>query len=210
MTEIEGKKFGKLTAIRFLEWRVYKNGKRHQVWEFRCDCGKTTSALLPNVKKGHTQSCGCYLNQRRIESHTKHGDAKKGQLSKLYIVWNGMLQRCRNPKYRWFHRWGGRGIKVQWASYEDFKRDMEDSYREGLEIDRINNDGDYSKENCRWATQREQALNRRSNVLITFRGETMPMGKWAERFGLNQKIVGDRIRKGWSVEKALTTPVAGA
>lgn len=118
-----------------------------------------------------------------------------------------MKQRCEDVNCRLYPRWGGRGIKVLWACYEDFKRDMAPSYREGLQIERIDNEGNYSKENCRWATAREQALNRRSNRILEYNGQRKALGLWAEGVGLKYGTLQRRIGLGWSVESALTTPV---
>lgn len=200
-------KFGRLEPIGFVGWREFPSGNRQRLWKFKCDCGKEHVALLHNVKRGHTTSCGCYLNQRRIEAHTTHGDNRKGKRTKLYTVWATMKQRCEDVNYRHYPRWGGRGIKILWASYEEFKRDMGPSFQPGLQIERVNNDGHYCKENCKWATAKEQARNRSSNVLMMFNGQTKTMIDWAEACGLRYSTLHRRISLGWSVECALTTPV---
>lgn len=205
--KVDGVKFGRLTALRFVRWHEFKSGKRQQVWEFVCDCGNQTEAFLGNVKRGHTKSCGCLLVETRPLIRLKHGDSPKSGPTHLYIVWCGIKQRCEDVNCRLYPRWGGRGIKVLWSCYEDFKRDMAESYREGLQIERIDNNGHYCKENCKWATAREQAFNRRSNRILEFNGERKPLGIWAEQLGFKYGTLQRRLYVGWPVEAALTTPV---
>lgn len=202
-----GDKFGRLTAIQFLRWTEFKCGKRQQLWLWRCDCGKETKAFAPNVKRGHTKSCGCYSEESRSKVHTIHGGSKPGQIEHLYIVWCSMKQRCEDTNHKRFKDWVGRGIQVQWKNYEEFRSDMLPDYKPGLQIERRDNNGHYCKENCKWATAKEQALNRRSNRLIEFKGETLPLSVWAERASLKRSTVAYRLKIGWSVAAALTTPV---
>lgn len=204
---IEGRKFGRLTAIRFVEWHHFKSGKRQQKWEFICDCGKMTVAFFPNVKSGHTKSCGCWESESRRLTHTTHGGAKRKEY--LYTVWCGIKQRCEDTGYKFYSRWGGRGIQVLWKSYEEFRSDMLPSYRPGLEIERIDNNGPYSKFNCRWATNAEQSRNRRSNVDIEFHGLIMCRTDWAESFGLQPETLRHRLKAAWPMEEALTRPLFG-
>ena len=100
----------------------------------------------------------------------------------FYRSWDGMMKRCNDPKTTRYERWGGRGIKVcdEWKDFQNFYTDMINSYTPGLSIDRIDNDGDYSRENCRWSTPREQAMNRSSNRHITHNGVTKTMIEWSE------------------------------
>jgi hypothetical protein len=118
-----------------------------------------------------------------------------------------MKQRCRDPKspsYKWY---GAKGIKVEWESYEAFVADMESSWKPGLTIDRKEVSGNYSKENCRWATDSEQCRNRTSNRFLELNGERMILKDWAAKVGIKPMTIAQRIKSGWSVEKALTTPV---
>lgn len=137
----------------------------------------------------------------------KHGDARKGNRTSLYIVWFNMRQRCQNPNYRDYPRWGGRGIKLLWTDYKSFRSDMLPSYSPGLQIERRDNSGHYCKENCYWATARQQALNRRSCVILEFKGRSQNLTLWAEELGIHRNTLQNRIYHGWPVEKALTHPV---
>lgn len=203
--DITGKKFGRLTAIRFIKFHPFPSGKRCQVWELKCDCGKITTALARNLRTGHTKSCGCWEAESRSMVHTKHGGSKHRE--KLYDIWNSMKQRCEEVGYKFYERWGGRGIKVLWTTYEAFRKDMLPTYRKGLQIERRDNNGHYCKENCYWATAAEQARNRRSNVEIEFHGIIMCVTDWAEAFQMKRGTLAHRLEAGWSVESALTTLV---
>lgn len=148
------KKFGKLTPIKIVGRKFYTN-----IWECKCECGKTTEAWETNLKTGKTKSCGC---QKGRFSHREC-------YTKFYKRFFGIIDRCTNKKAKAYKNYGGRGIKCLWESYEEFKKDMYPSFLKHIEkvgerqtsIDRINNDGDYCKENCRWATKLEQAANMR-------------------------------------------------
>jgi hypothetical protein len=127
-------------------------------------------------------------------------------------VWQGMLARCSNPNATGYHRYGGRGIKVcdRWKySFSNFYEDMGDK-PEGYTLERINNDGDYEPENCRWDSFKEQMRNRSNNVNVTYKGRTQCISAWEEEFGFSHGTVWNRIYTyGWSVEKAISTPVPG-
>ena len=157
-----GKKFGRLTVLEFAEAR----NKKITV-KCKCECGAEIVCLIANIKKGNTLSCGC-IHREQIIARNKtafcrtHGESK----TRLYKIWNAMKQRCSNPKNRCYDIYGGRGVKVceEWEkSYEIF-RDwaIQNGYRNDLSIDRINVNGDYEPANCRWATAKEQAQNRRT------------------------------------------------
>lgn len=149
-----------------------------------------------------------------MDGRVKHGLANK----RLYSIWNNIKSRCSNPNDSAFARYGGRGIKVcdRWKSPVKFFTDMEKSYEEHVAkhgrnntaIDRINNNNGYSPENCRWATRSHQQNNKRTNRLVTIKGETMTSVQAAKKFGINPATFSDRInRMGWDDEKAALTPV---
>lgn len=139
-------------------------------------------------------------------AHTTHG--MRG--TRFYRIYVNMQERCKSKKEMHWRKYGSRGIKCLWGSFEDFRADMYESYLEHVakhgekrtSIDRIDNNGNYHKENCRWATPTEQGRNTRQNHLITFNGKTQNLSAWAEQYGMSHSVLGDRLRSGWSMGKA--------
>ncbi len=198
MENLVGKKFGRLTVLRFVDKNQWGNYR----WLCRCGCGKEKIILGYNLIRGSTKSCGCL--------HTKHGNAKNNDKTKTYRSWQNMIQRCINPEHKYYKHYGGRGIKVckRWLKFPNFLKDMDEHPGKGYSIDRINNNGNYCKSNCRWATRKEQARNKRNNHLETYNGKTQCLIEWSEEYNINYKTLCSRIFKyGWSIKKALTTPV---
>ena len=190
--DISGKKFGRLTPIR------PTIGRR---WIYRCDCGEQRELPLNVVLRGVVISCGCFMR----ENNSTH------KLSKhpLYQTWSAMLGRCYNMKNPAFKKYGGRGITVcdRWRhSISNFISDMGEKPK-GTSLERIDNDGPYSPDNCKWATAMEQAQNRRSSSLLTFKGRTLPVMQWSREIGIKRTTIEMRLLNGWSIEKALSTPV---
>lgn len=147
------------------------------------------------------------LNSRsgKLNPMYKHG----GYGSRLYEVWRTMKKRCNNPKNSQYHLYGGRGITVceEWQKFEPFYEwAMSNGYRDDLTIDRIDSNGNYEPLNCRWATWKEQQNNRRNNHLITYNGETKTLKQWSEKIGISWFTLYERLKRGWSVEKVLSTP----
>lgn len=137
---------------------------------------------------------------------TTHGETK----TRLFKIWEAMHERCERNTHKHYKNYGARGICVcaDWKEYKPF-RDwaMSNGYADNLSIDRIDNDGNYKPKNCRWATTKEQQNNRRTNHRLTWRGETKTISEWSEATGLNKTTIKERINMGWTVEKALSTPV---
>lgn len=168
-----------------------------KIWECLCDCGNISFVRSRGLNSGESQSCGC-MHKQKV---TKHGMIKTPE----YRTWAAIKRRASNPNASDYKRYGGRGIKVcgRWLdSFEAFYEDMGDKPT-GKTLERINNDGNYSPENCKWATHREQANNRTTNKYFTIDGETLTMAQWARRCTVNYQTLRSRIRAGWHIEKAL-------
>lgn len=169
-------------------------------WFCRCDCGRSTVAYGQDLDRCKVKSCGC-LNAERIMQHGMSD-------TPVYAVWQAMLQRCENPKAQGYENYGGRGISVceKWHTFEGFFKEMRNP-APGYSLDRIDNDGNYCKENCRWALTKQQANNKRKNRRIEFNGETKTLAEWADHVGIGWFTLRSRLDVyGWSVEKTLTTP----
>ena len=184
------------------------SGKRYRCFRFLCDCGEVVERRLESVRALGQGSCGCLRREtaRSLGKRTTHGLSKSG----TYETWAMMKRRCYNPGDSSFGNYGGRGIGVchRWRwSFGTFLEDMGER-PDGTSIERIDNDGQYEPGNCRWATNTEQARNRRSNKMLTFQGETMCVSAWAERIGLPRKTLEKRLnRHGYTIEEALTLPL---
>lgn len=195
-TELGGQRFGRLLVGNFV-----RKGK-YVYWECICDCGTVKSVLSSNLTNGSTQSCGCLLklNGRFTRTHGK-------STSRSYHKWSGMLTRCYSENSGSYPDYGGRGIRVcrRWHKFESFYSDMGDP-KPSMTLERIDNNGNYSPENCRWATRREQSRNRRSIKFLDFNGERKPLWQWTKKLKIPYSTIQTRLRNGWSVDRALGTP----
>ena len=191
-----------LTSQRFGRWTVIskvaeKNFRGEIRWNCVCDCGTQKTVLAGSLRKQISVSCGCY-SADRTRKHGMEGTA-------TYNCWANLLTRCRNVHNRQYNDYGGRGISVceRWHSFENFLADMGEK-PEGFSIDRINNDGDYEPGNCRWASYRQQINNRRNTPMVMYQGETMAVSFLADKVGIRRKLLLDRIRRGLSIEDAIS------
>lgn len=194
--DLTGQTFNRLTVVSKGE----TNGKR-TAWECLCQCGNTKTVLAFQLKNGNTKSCGCLNSEMAAERLRTHGKRNAA----IYAIWNNMMSRCHNPKDKAFSNYGGRGIAVcdEWHTFEGFYADMGDK-PEGMSMERIDNNGNYEPGNVEWKTAKEQANNRRSNVLLTYQGQTKNVQQWCDELGLNAKTVRRRLNVyGYSVEQAL-------
>jgi hypothetical protein len=170
-------------------------------WVCRCDCGAERCIREFDLRYGRTKSCGC-LNRDRI---TTHGLSR----SKTYAIWATMIQRCHNPNYHEHENYGGRGISVssRWcAAFESFLEDMGEA-PDGMEIDRIDNDGNYEPGNCRWATKKQNSRNKRTNHFLEHDGRRLTVVEWVEVTGLPESTIRGRLQLKWPDAKVLTQPV---
>ena len=199
-----GDKFSRLTVIGY----VGKSKRGERLWKCKCECGKTTNVITARLLSGKTRSCGCLQveNLIKISQRKKHGKRKL----KEYYIWTTMKQRCCNPKNHKYKDYGGRGIKIcdRWLhNFENFYSDM-GVCPNGMSIDRIDVNGDYCPENCRWADSKTQSNNKRNSIKITYNGISESLNYWSNVTGISKDTLYARFHVGkWSAEKALTTPI---
>lgn len=201
--DLTDQKFGRLIVI-----KRAKNKKGRTAWLCQCECGKKAVVLSHSLISGNTQSCGC-LNREisaiiNKQQKTTHGKTH----TKLYDVWRGIKARCFNKNNHAYKDYGGRGITVcdEWkndfVAFETWAN--ANGYSKELSIDRINVNGNYCPENCRWATMKEQNLNTRRCHYIVFRGEKKALIEWAKEFGISRETIAFRLNAGWPLEKVFT------
>lgn len=202
-------RFIDLTGLRFERLSVISEHGRqncHVTWLCKCDCGNTTVACSGDLRQGKTRSCGCLHNEMVAEITKSHEMAD----TRLYNIWNNMKQRCFNPNANRYGDYGARGITVcdSWLDPGSFFQwAKENGYADNLTIDRIDTNGNYEPSNCRWVTVKKQNNNRRSNHNLTFRGETHNIQEWSEITGLSRSTIKGRLKRGWTIEDALTKEV---
>jgi hypothetical protein len=205
--DLAGLRFGRLIALHF-------TGRRHftsAIWRCRCDCGNEIEATAGHLRSGHTASCGCFRDQRRAESHRKHGHAKKAGPTREYVTWLSMVSRCTRPADKSYSRYGGRGITVceRWRSgFAAFLGDM-GAKPSGMTLERIDNGGPYSPENCKWGTPKEQARNRRSTRTVICQGKVVSIAEAAEVTGLQYSTIWWRTEKGYTGDALFGPPHPG-
>lgn len=197
--DLVGKRFGRLTVISECNPRKYQSGTKSR-FLCRCDCGALHYAQGSSLVSSSIQSCGCLRNEKA----TTHGMAR----SKTYKSWAAMMSRCRNPKDPGWHLYGGRGITVckSWWIFENFLLDMGERLP-GTSIDRIDPNGNYDPNNCRWASSKAQSQNRRNTHFVELNGQKMCVTEWERKLGMKREVMGSRLRRGWTLEKAFSCPV---
>jgi len=194
-----GRRFGRYVVVAESEQRT-KSGTIKYVC--KCDCGNTRTISGSLLRNGESKSCGCYNRDLIKKDNPKYK-------RKLYFVYRSMLDRCNNPNCKSYNNYGGRGISVsqKWDTYEKFEEwCLNNGYEQGLWLDRIDNNGNYSPDNCRFITPKEQQNNKRTNVNVTIGGITMTIKQWSEKSGIGFATIERRIECGWK-EDDLLKPV---
>lgn len=197
---LTGQRFGRLFVLR----RKGNTATNRVRWLCQCDCGSETIVAAYHLRDGTTKSCGCLSIDTHKQRLTKHG--KYG--TKVYRTWESMIRRCANASRTGYTRYGGRGITVcdRWRSFDAFLADMGKPPTATHSLDRIDNNGPYAPDNCRWATPKEQSNNSRRPTFITHENRTLNLSEWATELGLNAGAISNRIRAGWPPELAVSTP----
>lgn len=193
VVDLIGQRFGRLTVIGIDD----RGTKGKTYWMCKCDCGAVKSVRSDSLRSGAIKSCGCLKREQDKSNLARdtHGMSK----TRLYQEWQGMKDRCFNKNNARWERYGGRGITVCEEWRNDFQSFCDwataNGYRDDLTLDRIDNDGNYCPENCRWATQRQQSRNRRTNIDVTIGNSTRTLMEWCEIFGLEYKTVYARYKR---------------
>lgn len=192
---------GKLVAL----YRVGKTKSNKAIWRCKCGCGNYKDIIGSNLKNGRSKSCGCEIIKKIRKMARKHGMYG----TRFHSIWSNMKQRCDNKKSPCYYNYGGRGISHQssWDKFENFKEDMYDSYLKHIEefgedettLDRIDNNGNYSKENCRWATLYEQSNNKRVNHYVEIDGEMLSIRQVCDKYNMKYPTVISRVNDGLDV-----------
>ena len=172
-----------------------------------CECGTIKIIRTTNIGRS-AFSCGCIHKKELIARNTKHGHKTTKNVSSEYTSWSGLKRRCTNPKDARYPLYGGRGIRVcdRWQGpdgYLNFLEDMGKKPSPQHSIDRIDVDGDYCPENCRWATQTEQCNNQRRNRILTVLGKSQTLSQWAREVGIHPDTIRNRCNRGWSESEAI-------
>lgn len=198
-------RFGRLVVLRVFS--DMSRGYQRTLAEVQCDCGVNKIVHVASLKAGTTTSCGCYCAEYASARMTRHGHSTTKYHSPTHRSWMAMRERCMNPNANAYERYGGRGITIceRWDSYETFLEDM-GARPDKTSLDRIDNSKGYYPENCKWATSLEQGRNRSNNKLYEYQGEMLPISVIAERTGVERHLLGARLRTGWEMSRAITTP----
>lgn len=202
-----GERYGKLVVFEYAYTK-----KRKAYWKCRCDCGNEKIVSGSNLQSGNTKSCGCGEEENRKEhmakftvEHRIHGLSN----TRLHHTWRHMIDRCSNRNNKDYSSYGGRGISIcnEWLGENGFQNfyewAIEHGYDDTLSIDRINNDGDYEPNNCRWIDDAGQANNRRTNKILAIGGKSQTFAEWCKQCGIGYYKVRDRMDSGWTAEEAL-------
>ena len=214
-----GHKWYQLKALRFTHFKLYPRRTRGPdsvnkvpYWDFECDCGKITNASIASVRRGDQKSCGCRRLEMIKNLTLRHGDAtSKSKHNRIYRIWAQMKRRCQLKSVKSYFRYGGRGIEVctEWSDdYVTFKQwSLNNGYDDRLTLDRIDNDGNYTPDNCRWVDRTTQANNRRSNKIVEYKGKTYTIAELSKETNTCQGRLSHRIAIGYTTEEAVEMPL---
>jgi hypothetical protein len=195
------KKYGRLKAIR----QIHNPKQTGALWEFVCDCGNVKIIKSQPVRLGKVVSCGCYMKELAAKLKQKHDCSYHAN----YKVWRGMIQRCTHLQNKDYPSYGGRGITVcnDWLDPNNFIKDMGERPSKLHTIDRIDNNGNYEPNNCRWVLMLTQSHNKRNNRNLTAYGETLCMAEFSRKYNIAQTTIMRRLRNGMTAEQIIQTPI---
>ena len=205
-SDLSGQRFGRLTVL----YKTDKTKYGKALWHCKCDCGNFKDTISTSLKNGDVKSCGCLQKEVRKENalhldkvRLKHGMSD----NRLYRIYNDMVSRCYRKSINGYENYGGRGIRVcdEWLGEDGFKNFMSwsfaNGYNEELTIDRLDSNGHYEPNNCKWSTRKEQANNTRATIFLEYGREKHSLTEWSEITGIRKGTLYTRMRKGWRVGK---------
>lgn len=209
--DLSGKRFGRLTVINVAD-RTTSGTIR---WDCVCDCGGRTKATTSSLRNGNVTSCGCYGRERAAARMAKRSKTHGWSKTKLYKKWRSMLDRCEDCSNKKYRIYGARGVRVcdDWHRFEPFLEwalmsgYSESAERGNLTLDRVDTNGNYEPDNCRFISTAAQNRNKRTNVMVSHNGKTMTAAEWSRELGGSRNLVSRRLSNGWDKETAVTTPV---
>lgn len=203
LVDLTGKKFGRLTVVRLIGMM---GRYKRPTWLCACRCGSYSRACSGNLVSGNAKSCGCYNRDMTGFFSTTHGETKDHKRSKEYRAWKSIKDRCYLKTAKSYERYGGRGITMCMAwmdSFPEFLKDVGRAPSADHSIERKDNNGNYEPGNVRWATVKEQARNKRTNVFGTFNGRTLCWTDWAIELGISKFKIWRRLNAGWSIGRII-------
>ena len=201
--DLTGKRYGRLVVIEFVG--TLPNDKSVSLWKCKCDCGNEKIIKIGSLQSGATKSCGC-LRLEKVRTHNKSN-------TRIYKIWQGIKRRCNNTNCNAYKIYGARGIKIcdEWSNINGFENfynwSMNNGYSDTLTIDRIDVNGNYEPDNCRWATMEEQGNNRRGTKKYVIDGESHTITEWSKISGVSRENIRRRIKSGWDIKKAVFKPL---
>lgn len=205
--DLTGYRVGRLTVVSFAGHRRTVSGTSIRFWLCECECGNTCLVSTDCLRKGVTRSCGCLKREKDKTNSNRllHGLSK----TRPYKIWIDIKRRCKDCQRPSYQYYGGKGVKIcqEWESdfMAFYKWAIANGYDDSLSIDRIDVNGDYCPENCRWVTNKIQANNTTRNRFITYDGRTQTLAQWADELGVSRTLISDRLdRLGWPVDMALS------
>lgn len=197
---LTGRVFTYLTVLGVIDF----DAKHRPIWICRCKCGNLVRAITNALTSGNTKSCKCWQKEQASRTKTTHGHAKTPE----YVAWKTMRARCNRQTVQSFSNYGGRGIQVcdRWNDFALFIEDMGWRPSPNHTVERRDNDGNYTPENCYWASRTVQSRNKRTTLRIAYQGKTQPLAQWCEELKYPYGLIYHRLHRGWSPERAFSTP----
>lgn len=209
LVDLTGQRFGRLTVLERGEDYISPKGRKVVRWRCRCDCGNVKDIAASHLRGGDNISCGCFHKERLVEAGKENGTTHGLSKTRIYHLFQNMKLRCSDEKSESYKNYGGRGIRVceEWSGKGGFEKfyawALENGYSDELTIDRIDVDGDYSPENCRWTDWNTQYNNTTKSVKLTYNGKTQTAAQWAKELGLDRHTIYGRIKRGYPIEYIL-------